>query len=119
MSRGGMYSIWQPEWHICKKTVSLRKALTSFYCTVFKDVQRGTVKYGFRVLQRRSLTILAKWLNDGGGRKLFIKLLVEVSKLSKKHEMEKEGTEKIGSEKLPIVYRMKGKMELRRLGTQG
>lgn len=54
-----------------------------------------------------------------GERKLFIKLLVEESKLSKKHEMEKEGTEKIGSEKLPIVYRVKGEMELRRFGMQG
>lgn len=49
---------------------------------------------------------------------LFIKLLVAESKLSKKDEMEKEGTEKIGSEKLPIVFRVKGRMELRRFRMQ-
>lgn len=76
------------------------------------------MKYGCRKLQRCSRTILAKWLSGGRGRKLFINLLVAESKLSKKDEMEKEGTEKIGSEKLPIVYRVKGRMELRTFGIQ-
>lgn len=72
------------------------------------------MKYGCRKLQRCSRTILAKWLSGGRGRKLFINLLVAESKLSKKDEMEK----KIGSEKLPIVYRVKGRMELRTFGIQ-
>lgn len=53
-----------------------------------------------------------------GGRGLFIKLLVAESKPSQNDEMEKEGTEKIGSEKLPIMCRVKGKMELKRFGMQ-
>lgn len=40
------------------------------------------------------------------------------SEKKKKDEMEKKGTEKIGSEKLPIVYRVKGILELRRFGMQ-